>query len=174
MPAEGTAGCMSVLLCRRADWFQQMARCAMGLGPAGQSVSQLCSALGASGEAASSQDVLPFPCAGAGVSARIGSIELGPARDVTAHNGCRKGYGRRAFPRSRRVCVNERGGSIGPGHAASVNRARALQAGYPRGGTHRRKLGIRAGLVVSGNTLGRWSSSASGFWRQRARCVPFE
>ncbi len=53
LPAEGTAGCMSVLLCRRADWFQQMARCAMGLGSVGQAVSAMCSAPPASGEAAS-------------------------------------------------------------------------------------------------------------------------
>ena len=78
-----------------------------GFGAGGTISFAMCSAPGASGEAASSQDVLPFPCAGAGVSARIGSIELGPARDVTAHNGCRKGYGRRAFPRSR-LCVRQR------------------------------------------------------------------
>ena len=97
---------MSVLLCpARLSSSANGPRGPSALGPVGQAIFAMCSAPGASGEAASSQDVLP--CTGAGVSARIGSIECGPARDVTANNGCRKGYGRRAFPRSR-LCVRQR------------------------------------------------------------------
>ena len=36
------------------------------------------------------------------------------------------------------------------------------------------ETGYPHGVRVSGNARGKWSSSASGFWRQRARCVPFE
>ncbi len=165
---------MSVLLCRRADWFQQMARCAMGLGPAGQSVSQC---VPHQARAAKPRAVKTFfhfhVLARASARASVPSNEVQPVTSLRTMVAGR-GMGGVRSQEADCVCVNERGGSIGPGHAASVNRARALQAGYPRGGAHRRKLGIRAGHAVSGNARGRWSSSSSGFWRQRARCVPFE
>ena len=90
------------------------------------------------------QDVGPFHAV-AGVSARMGSIDCAAPAGVTTLNGYRDGRGLRAYPRKPTACVSGRGGSIAPGHAASVNRARGLQAGYPRGHAHRRKQGIRAG-----------------------------
>ncbi len=75
LPAEGTAGLHERLVVPARWWCPHRAKSAIGFGAGGTISFAMCSAPGASGEAASSQDVLPFPCAGAGVSARIGSIE---------------------------------------------------------------------------------------------------
>ena len=96
---------MSVLLCLRAGGFSKPAKGASGLGPVGRAVSAMCSAPGASGEAASGQDVIPFPCAGAGVSARIGSIGCAPARGVSAR-WCWEVQGGVRYPKA--DCVRQR------------------------------------------------------------------
>ena len=106
----------------------------------------MCSAHPRAAKPRACQDVVPFHAV-AGVSSRMGSIGCAAPAGVTALNGYRNGRGLRAYPRKPTACVSGRGGSIAPGHAASVNRARGLQARYPCGRGHRRKQGFRAGYA---------------------------
>ncbi len=119
------------------------------MGPVGQAVSAMCSAPGASGEAASSQDVGPFPCVGAGVGARMGSIGRGPPWGQRAR-GFVVGMGSVRIPGSR---LRASAGAVVPSHRVTQPASTAHAVCRP---------GIRAAMRIDGNRV---SARGTGFWK---------
>ena len=128
LPAEGTAGCMSVLLCRRAGEFQQRVMAVSVLGPVGQGLSALCSAHPRAAEPRACQDVDHFHVGWASARAEVPSdVPRAPAVQARPEmRSCLRAYPRKQRRASARTVV--------PSHQAlarGAKRARVLQAGYP-------------------------------------------